>query len=107
MVKKRKLREKKLHNKIALKRINKLFLMAEDKALSGNLSIANRYVSIARKLSMRYLVPIPKEFKHRFCKHCYFFLLPDSNSRFRVHRGKLIIYCNNCRKFTRIPLKNN
>jgi ribonuclease P protein subunit RPR2 len=105
MTKKRTLKDKKFQKQIALNRINKLFLMAESKAHSGNLSYANRYVSIARKLSMKYLVPIPKEFKHRFCKHCYFFLHPYVNSRFRVHRGKLIIYCNNCNKFSRIPLK--
>ncbi len=105
MAKKRTSKDKKIQSQIALNRINRLFLLAENKALSGNFSIANRYVSIARKLSMKYLVPIPKEFKHRFCKHCYYFLLPYFNSRFRVHRGKLVIYCNNCKKYTRIPLK--
>ena len=105
MAKKRSLKDKKIQSQIALKRIKKLFLMAEKKALYGDFSIANRYVTIARKLSMKYLVPIPKEFKHRFCKHCYYFLLPYFNSRFRVNRGKIIIYCNNCKKYTRIPLK--
>jgi ribonuclease P protein subunit RPR2 len=104
MSKKKKPRDKKVQSQIALKRIKKLFLMAEKKALEGNITIANRYVAIARKLSMKYLTPIPKEFKHRFCKHCYFYLLPYINSRFRVHRGKLVIYCNNCKKYTRIPL---
>ncbi|KYK32195.1 MAG: hypothetical protein AYK22_07575 [Thermoplasmatales archaeon SG8-52-3] len=105
MTKKRTYKDKKIQGQIALERINKLFLMAENKALSGNFSIANRYVSIARKLSMKYLVPIPKEFKHRFCKHCYSFLSPYLNSRFRIHRSKLIIYCNNCKKYSRIPIK--
>ena len=105
MTKKRKLKDKKIQKQIALSRIKRLFFMAENNALSGNLSIANRYVSIARKISMKYLVPIPEEFKHRFCKHCYFFLLPYVNSRFRVHRGRLIIYCNNCNKYSRILLK--
>lgn len=105
MTKKRTYKDKKIQSQIALKRINKLFTMAEKKALDGNISIANRYVSIARKLSMKYLVPIPKQFKRCFCKHCYFFLIPYINCRFRVHRSKLIIYCNNCKKYTRIPLK--
>lgn len=107
MPKKRRSKDKKMQCSIALKRINKLFFMAESKALSGDLSIANRYVGIARKLSMKYLVPIPKKFKRCFCKHCYFYLLPDLNSRFRVHRSKLIIYCYNCKKYTRIPLKRD
>jgi ribonuclease P protein subunit RPR2 len=105
MAKKGKLKDKKIQKQIALSRINRLFLLAENNALSGNLSIANRYVKIARKISMKYLVPIPKEFKHRFCKHCYYFLLPYVNSRFRVHRGRLVIYCNNCKKYSRILLK--
>jgi ribonuclease P protein subunit RPR2 len=105
MAKKRKLKDKKIQKQIALSRIKRLFLLAENNALSGNLTIANRYVTIARKISMKYLVPIPKEFKHRFCKHCYFFLLPYVNSRYRVHRGRLIVYCNNCKRYSRILLK--
>jgi ribonuclease P protein subunit RPR2 len=105
MSKKRSSKDKKIQKQIALSRIKKLFLMAENNAISGNLSISNRYVEIARKLSMKHLVPIPKEFRHRFCKHCYSFLIPYINSRFRVHRGKLIIYCYNCKKYSRIPLK--
>jgi ribonuclease P protein subunit RPR2 len=102
---KRTSKNKKIQKQIALNRINRLFVMAENKALLGNYQTANRYVTIARKISMKYLVPIPKEFKHRFCKHCYFFLQPYINSRFRIHRGKLIIYCNNCKKYTRFPVK--
>jgi ribonuclease P protein subunit RPR2 len=103
---KRRSKDKQFQKSIAHKRINKLFYMAEQKALSGNLPLANRYVDIARKISMRYLLPMPSEFKRRFCKHCYSYLLPDSNCRVRIHRSKLIIYCNNCKRYTRIPLKN-
>jgi len=107
MSKKRTSKDKKIQNTIAKKRINKLFLMAENKALSGNITLANRYVEIARKISMRYLVPMPREYKRRFCKHCYHYLLPHVNSRVRIHRGKLITYCHHCKKYTRIPLKNS
>ena len=101
------LTEKKLRKTIAKKRINKLFELAEENALSDKLILANRYVEIARKISMRHLVPIPKEHKIRFCKHCYSYLLPNVNSRVRINAGKIVIYCNNCKKYTRIPLKNN
>jgi ribonuclease P protein subunit RPR2 len=102
---KRNQRDKKIQKTIANKRINKLFSMAEQRALSGNFSLADRYVEIARKISMKNLVPIPKDLKRRFCKHCYSYLLPDSNCRFRIHRGKLVVHCYNCKKYTRIPLK--
>ena len=103
---KRAAKNKKFQKTIADKRINKLFSMAEQRALSGNFNLADRYVELARKISMRYLVPIPKEYKRRFCKHCYSYLLPHVTCRIRIHRGKLIIYCHNCKRYTRIPLKN-
>ncbi|MCX6667881.1 MAG: ribonuclease P [Euryarchaeota archaeon] len=100
-------RDKKIQKTIARSRINQLFLLAEKYALSGRLNLANRYVDLARKISMRYLVPMPKEFKRRFCKHCYQYLLPHVTCRIRIHRGKLVIYCHNCKNYTRIPLKNS
>ena len=98
-------KDKKNKKIIARNRIEKLFSIAEKNALSGRLDLSNRYVQIARKISMKYLVPIPTEFKRSFCKHCYFYLLPDVNCRIRIHRNRIIIYCNNCKKYTRIPLK--
>ena len=97
---------KKLQRKIAEQRIHKLFIMAEKNALNGKIRYANRYVEIARKISMRYRVAIHKRFKRFFCKHCYAFLLPSRTCRVRIYRGKLIIYCYNCRKFSRFPLKH-
>lgn len=98
---------KKIQNNIAKDRIIQLFLMAEKMAFLGDLNLANRYVDIARKISMRFKVKIPKEFKRRFCKNCYSYLLPGSNCRIRINQGKLIIYCYNCEKYTRFIFKNN
>lgn len=98
-------KSKKQQQAIARRRIAHLFSLAEHHALAHNLSLANRYVALARKLSMRHLVPIPAEYKRRFCKHCYCYLLPHTSSRIRIHRGRLIIYCCSCQKYTRIPLK--
>ena len=98
-------KNKKYQKSIAKNRIIKLFNLAEKKALSGNLNLANRYIEIARRISMRNLVRIPNKFKRRFCKHCYCYLLPNTNCRIRLHNKKIIIYCKNCNSFTRIPLK--
>ena len=106
MVKNGIINRKKMQKNIAIRRINQLFSMAEQCALSDKLNLANRYVEIARKISMRYLVSMPKKHKQRFCKQCYGYLLPDITCRIRIHRGKLVIYCQNCKKYTRIPLKN-
>ncbi len=105
MLNKRALKDKKYKKIIAKRRINRLFELAEQNALSNRLHLSDRYIELARKISMRYLIPIPKEYKRRFCKHCYSYLLPHVTGRIRINRGKIIIYCYNCKKFTRILLK--
>lgn len=89
---------------IASQRITYLFTLAESYARQGKLALANRYVELARKISMKYLVPIPGEFKRRFCTHCYHYLLPPMTCRVRIHRGMIITYCHSCKKYSRIPL---
>ena len=89
---------------IASQRIAYLFRLAESYALEGKFVLANRYVELARKISMKYLVSIPPEFKRRFCTHCYQYLLPPVTCRVRIHRGMIITYCLSCKKYGRIPL---
>ena len=91
--------------KIAEKRIEKLFFLAEEKAKLNRLKLADRYIKIARKIAMRYQISIPKKYKRFFCKHCYSYLLPSVSSRVRFNNGKIIIYCKKCKKYTRIPIK--
>ena len=100
-------KNKKHQKLIAKNRIIKLFNLAEKKALTENLNLANRYIEIARNISMKNLVPIPNNLKRRYCKHCYCYLLPSSNCRIRLHKKKIIIFCKNCNRFTRIPLEKS
>ncbi|MEK6951308.1 MAG: ribonuclease P [Nanoarchaeota archaeon] len=72
---------------------------AQDKAL------ANRSVSLARTIAMKVRFRIPKEYKRRFCQHCYRYLQPGVNSRVRVRKGKVIIACLECKKFRRVPVR--
>jgi len=88
--------KKKVYRTIALRRIHFLFSLAETYALTGKLQLSDRYVALARKMSMKYLVPIPSQFSRRFCKHCYCYLLPSLNCRVRIHRGMIIMYCMKC-----------
>ncbi|MFH1456204.1 MAG: ribonuclease P [archaeon] len=90
---------------IAKERITILFQQA-DKVFSKNKGLANRYVTLARKISMKSKVRIPSELKRKFCKHCYHYFKPSVNVRIRTQKGKLVYYCLNCKKFTRIPLKS-
>ena len=88
---------------IAKKRVKKLFEEA-DKVFSKNPKLANRYVEIARKIAMKVNIKIPKMLKRRFCKHCYHYLKNGVNGRVRIHKSRVIIYCKDCKKYTRIPL---
>lgn len=99
----KKSRRKTEQKTIAKERILKLFDQAE-KSYKKNISLANRYITIARKIAMKSKVRIPPNLKRKFCKHCYKYLTPN-NSRIRIRDQKIIIYCENCKKYTRIPIK--
>ena len=93
---------KKEQKKIALERINILFKQAIKKS-KINLSLADRYISMARKLSMKYKARIPREYKKLFCKKCYSYFTPGKSLRARIKKKKLIYYCGNCKNITRYP----
>ncbi len=90
--------------KTAKERIIGLFKQAEE-MFDKDEKLADRYVELARKISMRFKVRIPKELKKRFCKHCYSYLVPGRNCRVRTHEGKVVYYCQKCRKCMRFPYK--
>ena len=87
---------------IALERIEELFKQAE---LTKNRTLANRYVKIARDISSRLKIRIPKDLKRKFCKHCGSYLRLGTTVRIRLNKGKKSYYCTFCHKFTRIPYK--
>lgn len=89
---------------IALQRIKTLFQQAEEIFLK-NKALANRYVALARRIAMKVHAQIPQELKRRMCKHCYSYLKPGINARIRTRKGKVIISCLECKKFTRIPVR--
>ena len=88
--------------RIGRKRVVSLLASAQG---AGRLDRANRYVYLARKIGMRLQLRLARSMKRRFCKHCYTFLIPGVNMRVRVRRGKVVIRCAACKKFTRIPFR--
>ena len=94
----------KKHKEIALERIKILFEEAKQ-AFKEDPALANRYVKLARKLAMKYKVRIPREFKRKYCKHCYSYLRPPYNARVRIQKGKVVYTCYTCKKFMRFVLK--
>jgi len=87
---------------IALDRIKTLFKEARA-VFKKDKTLANRYVTLARKIAMKARIPIPAPLKRRFCKHCYKYLMPSVNCRIRTNKGKVVYYCLECKKYMRFP----
>ena len=96
---------RKERKRIALQRIHILFKQAERRAFENRMELANRYVWLARKIAMRYLVRMPRQYKRRFCKHCLSYLLPGKNCRVRLKKSKVVVTCFNCGKIMRYPYR--
>jgi len=89
------------HVTLAKQHIHDLF--KEAKAIYKiDKKLANRYVFLARKIAMKFKVKIPKEYKRRFCKHCYTYLVPGDNCKVRTSRGNVVYYCYSCKKYMKI-----
>lgn len=96
------MRNKSEEKNIAKERVKILFQQAE-KVFPENPERANKYVIQARKVAMKVNLPLGM-YKRKYCKHCYSFLRTGVNARIRTRDGKLIIYCKNCKKYTRMLL---
>jgi ribonuclease P protein subunit RPR2 len=104
----RKNRFEKAKNKrlnIARERIIMLLDMAQQRAAAGEMDLADRYAQLARKIGMRYNLPMPKGFNLRFCRKCLKYLVPGKNTRFRTSAGKLSRQCLECGEIYRMSLK--
>jgi len=88
--------------RIARERIEKLFIEAE-RQFKKDSKLSNRYVHLARKISMKYKVRIRPVLQKRFCKHCYIYLVPGSNCRVRLYGHKVSYYCKACKAYMRFP----
>lgn len=91
---------------LALQRIVKLFEMA-DEVYRRYPKMADRYVELARKISMRCRVRIPRPLRRRFCHSCGGFLVPGANCRVRLSPRRsphVAITCLRCGHVHRIPI---
>ena len=90
---------------IAKERIEILFSEAKKQALKNRLNLSNRYVLIARKLSSKFKVQIPRELRRKFCHKCYHYLYPGINCILRTNkRTQSVEYeCLDCGHINRCP----
>ncbi len=87
--------------------IEKVMSMALDPETS--VKMADRYVEIARKISMKSRVRIPSYLKHFICRGCKRALMPGVTARFRTTSGRdrrLTITCLRCSHIYRKSLQN-
>lgn len=90
--------------RIARERIAILFTRARE-CFPSDPSLSDRYVSLARKISMKQRVRLERKFRRQFCHHCKRFLVPGVNMRVRVTRGRVVITCLSCKKQMRFPVR--
>ena len=65
---------------------------------------AKRYTYLAKKISEKIGLPIPKEHKKWICKNCGEYLIPGRNCLVRINKGMRRITCSDCRAIKRLKL---
>jgi ribonuclease P protein subunit RPR2 len=85
-------------NDLAEKRINFLVSLSMKQS---DITLAQRYINIARKIGRRMDITLPREIKRSFCKNCN---TPySSKSTIRLKDRMIIIKCSFCGDKRRIP----
>jgi len=94
------------YRKIALERIGILFGLAH-KRFKEYPEYSDRYVGLARRISMRSNVPIPAGLKRRLCRRCGSYLSSGSNATVRTkpEQKAVIISCKKCGNVSRYPYR--
>lgn len=88
---------------IAKERINKLFELVLNNP--DNELFNERYISLARKISNKYNVSIPNQFKRLFCKKCNSLMLNSKKYRIRLKKNNIVYSCFNCKNIYRLKIK--
>ncbi|MEM0089693.1 MAG: ribonuclease P [Archaeoglobaceae archaeon] len=98
-------REKDRERRIALERIVYLIERAQ-KFKFIDYELARRYIELAKKISMKYRVRIPRKYKTLFCRKCLYPYRSD-RLRVRIHKSEVIVTCLNCSRVKRYQLKSS
>ncbi|MBI2140437.1 ribonuclease P [Candidatus Woesearchaeota archaeon] len=89
----------------AMQRIPQILEKAKKAYKAGNKRLALVYSKKVRHLSNRHKLRLPIAVKRQFCRHCSHVLIPGVNCRIRTREGKLVVYCLECRKFSKMSLR--
>jgi ribonuclease P protein subunit RPR2 len=80
--------------RLAEERIERLHALAREAARDGEAERAREYVRLARRLSERNRVRLPREFRRFTCDACDRYLIPGRNARVRTRGGHVVVTCD-------------
>ena len=90
---------------IAQERIELLLKEAAGAVRADRKDRAKRYVDLARKIGMRYNVPLPAQGKRWVCLGCGVFMVPGRNASLRLRPQRTVIRCLDCGQVKRVGRK--
>ena len=99
-------RDKGAERRIAAARIDRLLAAARDEALGPDADLADRYAVLARRIAMRYQLPLRRDQKAQVCRACSAYQVPGVTSRTRFRRGRLVRTCLRCGRVRRRILEH-
>lgn len=88
---------------LAMQRMERLFLLAEEEH-EAHPERSDRYVQIARRISTRIRVRMPRHLKSLFCRQCGRYLSPLA-VRVRIREGMITATCLYCGRQRRLPCR--
>lgn len=89
--------------RLAAERIDILLDRAK-RTVRGAPDLARRYVWLARRIGMRYLLPLGARRRRSICTHCHLPMVHGQTARVRIKRGKVVRTCLSCGTIIRLPL---
>ncbi|MFQ5951364.1 MAG: ribonuclease P protein component 4 [Candidatus Geothermarchaeales archaeon] len=98
-----------MRRRVNRKRILREIILTMESALSEDLRAdeAQRRVKLARRLSMKSRVRIPRKLKHFICHGCKGALIPGETATFRIRPRRethIVVTCLRCGHIYRRPL---
>ncbi|HTZ61572.1 MAG TPA: ribonuclease P [Thermoplasmata archaeon] len=92
--------------RIARERITTLFALAEREARDGHVALADRYVTLARRIGTRYNVRLVPEFRDLYCRGCSSFWVEGRTVRTRLRGGRRVRTCLRCGRQRRVLVRS-
>jgi len=82
--------------RIAHDRIDELFALAAREAGGPDPRLADRYVTLARKVGTRYNVRLRPEYRELYCRRCSIYWVEGRTVRTRISAGRRSRTCLSC-----------